>query len=144
VADDWFWDVLDRTRPDLAALEAWLMAQPATTVADFGFHYDEAARDLVDYADGVLAGGFVWSEDDTEDLCHWIVGQGRAYYESVASGAVPLTVAARTYAERADRWTTDVTDPAHRGYQAPGSIANGVYRSRFGVWLDDVVDDRDA
>jgi hypothetical protein len=141
---DWFWDVLAATKPDIAALEAWLMAQPKQTVVQFGYAYDEAARDLVDYSAGVRVDGIVWSEDGTEDVCHWVVGQGRAYYYSVASGEVPLELAARAYADGTDRWLTTVTDPEHRGFAAPGSIANGVYRSRFGEELDDAIDELDA
>lgn len=73
-----------------------------------------------------------------------MVGQGREYYYSVASGDVPLEQAARAYADGTDRWLTTVTDPEHRGYAVPGSIANGVYRSRFGEQLDEAIDEVDA
>jgi hypothetical protein len=140
---DWFWDVLEATRPNLAALEAALVAAPKATVAQFGFHYDTASLDLAEYSSGIEVDGVGWSEDDMEDLCEWIVGQGRAYWQSVIDGDRTLLAAARTYLGDANHWSTEVNDPDHRGHQSPGGIAHGVYWSRFGEMLNEVIDDPD-
>lgn len=142
-APDWFWDVIEVTRPNVAALAAWLVAAPKATVEQFGFHYDTAALDLADYSSGIEVDGTGWSEDDMADLCHWIVGQGRAYWQSVIEGDRTLLAAARTYGDDANHWHIKVSDPEHRGYQSPGNIAHGVYWSRFGELLNEVIDDPD-
>jgi hypothetical protein len=132
----WFWAVIEETRPNLAALEAWLVAQPKATVERFANAYWDASSELCDYSEGVLINGDVWSEDSTEDLCAWVVSQGRALWVSVASGERSLAEVAEVYLGRATdagsiRWTTEVSDPRHRGYQSPEGIARGVYWSRF-------------
>lgn len=146
-ADDdvpgWFWDVIDLTRPSVAALETWLATQPGETIARFAFAYWTASTDLADYADGIDVDGFAWSEDDMEDLCEWVVSQGRTYWQSVMSGEHSLRDAAAIYADRSTHWSTEVVNPEHRGYQAPGSIAHGVYWVRFGTDLDDRLDEPD-
>lgn len=133
---DWFWDVIAATAPRVAALEAWLAAQPRTTVQRFAFAYEDASTELADYADGITVDGVTFSEDDMEDLCDWVVSQGRAYWETVVSGELPLAEAALAYHDDTTHWDTAVTDPGHRGYQSPSGIAHGVYRTRFGEDLD--------
>lgn len=140
---DWFWDAIEATRPHVAALEAWLVAEPKATVEQFALHYDIAAPELADYSCGIEVDGMGWSEDDMEDLCRWIVGQGRAYWQSVIDGDRTLLAAARTFLDDANHWNSEVSDPAHRGYQSPGGIARGVYWSQFGEMMDDVIGDPD-
>ncbi|GAA2328886.1 hypothetical protein [Dactylosporangium salmoneum] len=140
---DWFWSALAAARPSLAALEAWLEAQPREVVERFAAAYDAAAGELVDdYSDGVEVDGIVWSEDSAEDLCAWVVGQGRDFWGRVVDGTWSLAEVADAYLDRpsplgaaAVRWDTAVSHPDHRGYQAPWAIAYGVYRTRFGEEL---------
>jgi hypothetical protein len=136
--EDWFWQSIDAARPSLAVLEAWLMAQPKDVVARFGRTYQDAASDLADYSTGM--DGDVWSEDDMEDLCRWVVGRGRAFWESVETGRLQLREAARLYSRDPEPWLANLTNPALRGYAAPGSLAAGVYWTRFGEVLDVEVD----
>ncbi|MFE6871298.1 hypothetical protein ACFVFS_32665 [Kitasatospora sp. NPDC057692] len=145
---DWFWDVLEEARPRLSALELWLESRPREVLEAFALAYEAAADALADFADGVCVEGDAWSEDDTEDLCLWVVGQGRGLWGSVVSGERSLEDAARLYLGRAPRpsdrvvrWDAEVANPEHRGYQSPGGIAHGVYRSRFAEDLQERLDD---
>ncbi|MFF7454487.1 hypothetical protein [Kitasatospora sp. NPDC008115] len=133
----WFWDVLEATRPRLSALESWLGSQPREVLEAFALAYESAADSLADFAEGVSVDGDVWSEDSTEDLCLWVVGQGRGLWGAVIAGDLGLEAAAQLYLGRAapDQvapWDGEVSNPEHRGYQSPGAIAHGVHRSRFG------------
>jgi len=140
---DWFWDAIEATKPNVAALEAWLLAAPKHTVEEFGYHYETASLELAEYSSGIQIGDLSFSEDDMEDLCHWIVSQGRAYWQSVIDGERTLHEAADPAGFAANHWNSAVSDPAHRGYQSPSGIAHGVYWSRFGEYLDEVIDDPD-
>ncbi|HEX5402888.1 MAG TPA: hypothetical protein VFX16_11380 [Pseudonocardiaceae bacterium] len=135
---DWFWDVIESTRPRVAALEAWLQAQPRETVARFALTYEDAASDLAEYWNGIVVDGVGWSVDDMEDLCDWVVSQGHTYWLTVRSGAHPLVDAAREYHAESGAWDAIVASPEHRGYASPAGIGHGVYWTRFG---EDVPDD---
>ena len=143
---DWFWNILESTRPSLMKLESWLVTAPREHVEEFAAAYELAAKTLCDYWDGPLVDGIQYSEDDTEDLCNWIVSQGRELWHKVAGGDLDIGHVASVVARRdynllpvaIKDWSTEVRDPKHRGYQAPESIAMGVYYSRFGkVWSGD-------
>ncbi|MFB7676710.1 hypothetical protein ACFC26_35420 [Kitasatospora purpeofusca] len=135
---DGFWEVLESTRPRLSALESWLGSQPREVLEAFALAYESAAESLADFSEGVRVDGEVWSEDSTEDLCLWVVGQGRGLWSPVVVGDLPLEEAARMYLGRSpllpdivEPWDGEVSDPGHRGYQSPGTIVHGVYRTRF-------------
>ncbi|MFF2658155.1 hypothetical protein ACFVUH_12395 [Kitasatospora sp. NPDC058032] len=141
---DWFWAALEATRPRLSALESWLESRPREVLEAFALAFEAAADALADFSDGVRVDGFGWSEDDTEDLCLWIVGQGRGFWESVLAGERSLEEAAQLYLGRVPPsagqvvpWDEEVTNPEHRGYQSPGTIVHGVYRTRFSEVLDE-------
>ncbi|MFB8234955.1 hypothetical protein ACFC58_00165 [Kitasatospora purpeofusca] len=141
---DWFWEALEATRPRLSALESWLEAQPREVLEAFALAYESAAESLADFSEGVSVDGDVWSEDSTEDLCLWVVGQGHALWNSVVAGELGLDEVARMYLGRAPLlpegatpWDAEVSNPEHRGYQSPGSIVHGVYRTRFAEELHD-------
>ncbi|WP_234314198.1 MULTISPECIES: hypothetical protein [unclassified Streptomyces] len=79
------------------------------------------------------------SEDSTEDLCMWVVGQGRAFWRSTIDGTWELSDAAQAYLGRSSplmcevtRWDGSVRRPEHAGYASPGTLVHGVYRTRFG------------
>ena len=142
---DWFWEVIEVTRPHVSRLEAWLESQPKTILERFAFGYASAASSLVDYWQGHTLGLCAgWSEDDTEDLCLWVVGQGRAYWASVASGQRAWADVVDAY-ERHESPPDDgpdepvqwihSTNPDYRGSSTPDSIADGVYWKRFGEEL---------
>ncbi|MFJ2061086.1 hypothetical protein ACIOMM_34920 [Streptomyces sp. NPDC087908] len=135
---DWFWEVLDVTRPCLAALEAWLESQRREILESFALAYLDAAESLIDFSEGVHVDGEVWSEDGTEDLCMWVVGQGRGFWHSVLTGERELTDLAQVYLGRPSplggeviQWDQEVSASEHQGYQSPDAIVYGVYRTRF-------------
>ncbi|MFF2750276.1 hypothetical protein ACFVVA_32655 [Kitasatospora sp. NPDC058048] len=135
---DWFWEVLEAARPRLSALESWLESHSREVLEAFALAYESAAESLADFSEGVSVDGDVWSEDSTEDLCMWVVGQGYGLWSSVVAGELRLEEAAQMYLGRAPLlpegvapWDGDVSDPEHRGYQSPGAIVHGVYRTRF-------------
>lgn len=147
---DWFWNLIDAKKPDLQQLERWLLAASREEVEMFAIAYDIAAESVADYWEGPDVDGVQFSEDDTEDLCKWVVSQGQIFWESAISGERSLVDLARLYwqSERGEipelpKWTTEVTNPQNQGYQAPEYIAYAVYEWRFGESLDDRLDELD-
>ena len=140
---DWFWDVLQSTRPSLAKLEAWLVDASEEKLEQFASAYELAAQSVCDYWDGPIVEGVQYSEDDTEDVCNWIVSQGHGLWRCVQVGDIDIERIAtaiskgefRLLPTPTEEWTKEVSDPKHYGYQDPALIAAGVYYSRFGkVW----------
>ncbi|MFI5911350.1 hypothetical protein [Dactylosporangium sp. NPDC051541] len=130
----WFWLVIDAAGHRLDVLESWLMQQPKDVVVAYGQAYVVAAADLVEgyFADGVLVDAEVWSEDSTEDLCTWIVGQGRELWARVASGDLPLSDAAQIYLGRVPGsvpWAPDASGASI--VKSPWRIEGTVYWNRF-------------
>ncbi|MFE2935574.1 hypothetical protein [Streptomyces sp. NPDC059278] len=130
--------IAQATRPHLSALESWLGSQPREVLEAFALAYESAADSLADFSEGMSVEGDVWSEDSTEDLCMWVVGQGSGLWSSVIAGEVQLEEAAQMYLGRTRLlpdsvvpWDEEVSDPEHRGYQSPWTIVHGVYRTRF-------------
>jgi hypothetical protein len=138
----WFWQVIDAAGHRLDVLEAWLMNQPKDVVVAYGHAYVVAAGDLVEgyFADGVLVDAAVWSEDATQDLCTWVVGQGRALWARVASGDLPLSDAAQIYLGRAPGsvpWALD--ESGATTIKSPWWIEGTVYWNRFEEELHEVL-----
>jgi hypothetical protein len=138
----WFWLVIDAAGRRVDVLEAWLMTQPREVVVAYGQAYVAAAADLVEgyFADGVVVEGAVWSEDSTQDLCTWVVGQGRALWARVASGDLPLADAARVYLGRVPgsvAWALDGSGAA--AVKSPWRIEGTIYWDRFGEELAEVL-----
>ncbi|WP_327188169.1 hypothetical protein [Streptomyces sp. NBC_01334] len=129
---------MDATRPSLSALESWLESQPREILEGFALAYLDAADSLIDFSEGVNVDGEVWSEDSTEDLCMWVVGQGRGFWCSVVTGEWELAEAAQAYhgspsplSGEVTQWDPEVSASEHRGYQSPNALVYGVYRTRF-------------
>lgn len=124
---DWFWEVLEATRPRLSALELWLGSQPREILEAFALAYESAADSLADFSEGVSVDGDVWSEDSTEDLCMWVVGQGCGLWNSVIAGEVRLEEVAQMYLGRARLlpdcvvpWAEDVSTRSTGATSLPG------------------------
>ncbi|WP_433057892.1 DUF4240 domain-containing protein [Dactylosporangium sp. CS-033363] len=115
------WTVLETHARDMDSLVAWLRTAPRDEVVAFQSAYEEAAEELADYWDGPVVDGVQYSEDDTEDLCLWIVAQGRAAWEAAR---VDFGAAVRRYVER------DVDDA-----WVPGGVAYEIFFARFGSSL---------
>ncbi|MED7950928.1 hypothetical protein [Streptomyces sp. BE303] len=146
---DWFWEVLEAARPRLSALELWLESPSREVLEAFALAYESAAESLADFSEGLSVDGDVWSEDSTEDLCLWVVGQGHGLWSSVVAGELRLEEVAQMYLGRApllpegtEPWDEDVSAPEHRGYQSPGAIVHGVYRTRFAEELHERLEGR--
>jgi hypothetical protein len=147
---DWFWKLIDSTRPDLQRLETWLLSASREEIEQFAMAYEIAAESVGEYWAGPDVDGVQFSEDDTEDLCKWVVSQGQTFWESAISGEPSLVELARLYWRAEDgeipelpNWTTEVANPQHEGYQSPEYIAYGVYESRFGESLSDKLSEFD-
>ena len=115
------WEQLESHGRDQAGLVAWLRAAPAEEIVAFQAAYELAAEELADYWDGPEVGGVQYSEDDTEDLCHWIVAQGRTAWEAARTD-FPGAIGRYLARDRDDPWV-------------PGAAAYAVYFERFGQAL---------
>jgi hypothetical protein len=141
---DWFWDLLESCRPNLQALASKLEALPRERLVAYAATYERAAEDLCDYWSGPMVDGARLSEDDTEDLCHWIVSQGPDVYRralALRGQLQPLWLRYRASERGEDaeypRWSVEVQNEAYRGYQSPSGIPHPIYEARFGSSLWD-------
>ncbi|MET7393043.1 hypothetical protein ABZS66_06040 [Dactylosporangium sp. NPDC005572] len=115
---DAFWSVLETHARSQASILAWLREAPEDEIVAFQLTYELAAEALTDYWDGPVVDGVRYSEDDTEDLCMWIVAQGREFW----------TAARADFGGAVNRYTArDGGDP-----WTPGAPAYAVYFERFG------------
>ena len=93
----WFWSMLDETRPSLENLALLLEDLSRERLVQFAFHYQAAAQEVCDYWQGPVVDDISFSEDDTEDLCNWVVGQGRSMWEHALSLGSDLEPIVRLY-----------------------------------------------
>ena len=142
-APSWFWELLTSSCRSLQELADRLEALSREQVIEYAVTYRKAAERLCDYWAGPVVDGVDFSEDDTEDLCHWIVSQGPDLYAQALSLHGKLEPLARRYwaSEQGQdpeypAWTTAVLNPAYRGYQSPGLIPHAVFEARFGSSLE--------
>ncbi|MBX7218538.1 MAG: DUF4240 domain-containing protein [Blastocatellia bacterium] len=119
VVPDWFWEVLESAKPELQRLVDWLEAASREEIVEFQRTYEDAAQAICDYWDGPVVGDIVFSEDDTEDFCTWVVSQGRALWEQalVAADLEPLVQLYRASESESDttwpNWNPKVLNPAY-------------------------------
>jgi hypothetical protein len=139
---DWFWDLLDSSRPSLQELVFRLEALPRDQLIEYASTYVRAAEELCDYWAGPVVNGIEFSEDDTEDLCRWIVSQGPGLYAQALAlqGNLEPLVSRYWASERGEdpeyaMWSTDVQNAAYRGYQSPAGIPHPIFEARFGSAL---------
>jgi hypothetical protein len=60
---DWFWRMLDQTRPSVQALAALLETLPRDRVADFARHYRDTAEAVCEFSNGPVADDVPFSEE---------------------------------------------------------------------------------
>ena len=144
---DWFWSVIEQAKPSLGRLATWLEAASEEEVVQFALAYDLAAEQLADSWDGPHVDDVPYSEDDTEDLCDWVVSQGRGLWRAAMAREIDLRELARLElaSERGETsecpgWAADVSNPAYDGSLAPRYLAHAVYRNRFGHSLRAVLE----
>jgi hypothetical protein len=128
----WFWTTLDAARPDLGRLRTWLESASRQEIEDFQIGFENAKEALTDgYGyngpNTVEIDGIVFSEDDKEDLCAWIVAHGQRYWEAALAVCDDLSGLAREYmaAER------NQEDPVQKWHEVAGVLAAKVYYERF-------------
>lgn len=138
----WFWALLDSSRPSLQKLAVKLEALSRDQLIEYARLYEGAAEVLCEYWSGPTVDGIAFSEDDTEDLCHWIVSQGPALYAQALAlrGHLESLVPRYWASEQGEdpeylRWSTEVVNPAYRGYQSPSGIPHSIFSERFGSEL---------
>lgn len=140
----WFWELVDSSRPSLQDLAVKLEALPRDQLIEYASTYVRAAEELCDYWSGPVVDGVEFSEDDTEDLCRWIVSQGPILYAQALAlqGRLEPLVVRYWASERGEDpeyplWSTEVKNLAYRGYQSPGGIPHPIFEARFGSALQD-------
>ncbi|MFG2044596.1 DUF4240 domain-containing protein [Dactylosporangium sp. NPDC048998] len=118
---DRFWSVLESHARNQDSLVSWLRRASADEIVAYQLAYEQAAEEIADYWDGPVVDGVPYSEDDTEDLCKWVVAQGREAWVAACSD---LGEAVRRYTARDvnDAWT-------------PGEPAYEIFFERFGASL---------
>jgi hypothetical protein len=143
----WFWTTLDDARPELSRLCTFLEAMAREHLVAFARAYRDAAEAVCDYWDGPE--GF--SEDDTEDLCNWIVGQGQVVWRraiEAGPGALESLVrafeAAEANPDSPGSWKTSVPRDEYRGWQSPSGIAYPIFARRFNADLHGFLEGGDA
>lgn len=104
----------------------------------YGF-FEILAMDLCDYTDGPFLNdeiGYL-SEDGAEDLCVWIVSQGKTYWDSVLKEEKSLKDTFFVMSdvqvgksEAAMKWKYDVVNPKYNGL-GHQSLAIALYQDRF-------------
>ncbi|MEZ0231190.1 MAG: DUF4240 domain-containing protein [Planctomycetota bacterium] len=138
--DDALWSLLDATRPDLAKLAAHLEAMSQGELEAYQLAFVRSMEDVAsDWSDGIRVGDRVLSEDDMEDFCAWVVGEGRAIFERATAPGADLAalVTLRDSAERGGveahpRWApTRPLASDLRGYLSPYYLAIPIYERRF-------------
>jgi hypothetical protein len=143
---DWFWEIVDSTRPDLLALAEQLEKLDREQLLSY-YHFYEVASDAVchqwegPYIDDEIRH---LSEDGTQDLTYWIVSNGKDFWLRATEPDADL-VELFWMSVEVDRgeipdppkWTSDVANDNRRGSQTPNYIAGAIYRERFdGEFLD--------
>ncbi|NSL88409.1 DUF4240 domain-containing protein [Chitinophaga solisilvae] len=77
---DWFWDIISKAHEDKAALREILLPMDRDDILRFQEQFIDAAVELQDepFTDYMES-----SEDGIEDISHWIVSKGKAYYADI-------------------------------------------------------------
>ena len=84
------WTVIENSKPSLQRLADWLESASREDVERFALTYEWAAQEIAEYWQGPLVDDVQYSEDDTEDLCNWIVSQGRKLWGQAVSEEIDL------------------------------------------------------
>lgn len=77
---DWFWDIISYAKEDRGVLKGALSAMDKDDILRFQEQFVDAAVELqeepfTDYMEE--------SEDGVEDISHWIVSKGKAFYADI-------------------------------------------------------------
>jgi hypothetical protein len=143
---EWFWIVLEQTRPDLGRLAVWLEAASRQEIEDFAREFRRAkARVIADNSEGIEIDGVTFSKEVTEDFCDWIVAHGRHVWRAAVASRDYVSGLAREY-QRAKKsggkaasraWNAATLGQKYPGSHAPRLLACAIYDARFGGDLED-------
>lgn len=145
--EEWFWEIIERCKPEKVRLERELMETDRTTVEKFIVYYYVASWQVCEPWDGPFIDDSVGhlSEDSTEDLADWVVAQGRDAWHYAQTTYVDwrrlLYLAHDPNAERSseiEMWHLVHTANTESGWGAAKGVAKCVFHDRFGVSFADV------
>jgi hypothetical protein len=125
---DWFWELLEVTRPRSSELRIALAELSTPELELFQLSFKVAQEAITDYWNGPVvpeAGGAL-SEVSTEDFCAWIVGEGRGVWNRSLENGVDLVALAQEMFRLKSR-----PDPARPQWDTPvESVCWRVYENR--------------
>lgn len=138
---EWFWDLLEASRPSLQRLEDWLGRAEPERIVEFARAWRDASEAIADATNGPTVDGERLSEDDTEDFCHWVVSQGRETWQTALPPAA-LEDFVRRYRGGDGTWDPDFRDSRRAARSSsPRTLAFVVFRERFDDELSDYLSD---
>ena len=116
-SSDWFWNIIQRAEKDQVKLKEILTTLSRDEVRRFQEEFVDASAELQGepFTDYMIKG----SEDSVEDVSHWVVSQGREYYEEILEDPEKIPESVEE-------------DDSSILY----AVAPKVYRERFGDILD--------
>jgi hypothetical protein len=120
---DFFWSIIEQCNKDPYKLEEILLKKDRNTIYKFAGEFSDAAIELT--CDRHIEYMQVASEDLIEDMCNWIVIQGKDYYENVWNNPEIMPK----------------YDDIERGVNL-ASVAEIVYEQKFGEEMPDTIDER--
>ncbi len=118
---DNFWEIIRKTDNSRNILEKILMEEDKDNIYKFAGEFTEAAIQLndspfLDYLEDL-------SEDETQDICYWIVSQGKDLYQNIWNSPELIS----TYQEVGDRETLF-------------GVAESVYEDKFKEEMPELYD----
>ena len=78
--EEWFWQIVKQTEKNRSKLLAILSGMEKEQIINFQEHFVDASLELQDQPYSDLVEG---AEDSLEDVAHWVVSQGKEFYEQV-------------------------------------------------------------
>ncbi len=145
--EEWFWPLLESSKPSLRALCRKLEALSKEQLFCFQRQYADA-MDYVyrDHWDDPELPPTVRESGLGDDFRAWVVSQGKAFYYEVRSNPDRLQKYLDTF-EACDtgsgfaelRWDREVDRDEYRGYQCPSMIAFPIFEARFGKSMKEAI-----
>lgn len=112
---DWFWQVIEKTKPNKEKLNQWLETAEKERIVQFYLAFASASEEIADYWDGIVYKDGQFSEDDMEDFCNWIVSQGKEFWLETTKENADLISISKIYLRTESGETTEYPDwsPQH-------------------------------
>lgn len=140
---DCFWQILECSNRDLRTLCRTLEALSQQELVAYQDVFEDAKSAVNPCLREELGKHLEeCSEDAAADFAVWVVGQGKAFYETVRNNpdAIKEYWAAFENCEYGNEksslgWNIQVDRSEYRGAQSPAIVAYAIYRRRFGKEL---------